>query len=61
MRNRTESQNEIKEPRTRWGPLTRYESETSIGLESHGTPSSMKNFPRTFIPMRELEETPMDE
>lgn len=36
--------------------LTRYENEASIDPESNDTAGSVKNFPRTFIPMEELEE-----
>lgn len=50
------TQNSDEKPGTRYAAATRYEIDTSGDLESNGT-GSVKNFPRTFIPMDELEES----
>jgi hypothetical protein len=50
------TQNSDEKPGTKYLFITRYEVETSGDLETNGT-SSVKNFPRTFIPMKELEES----
>ena len=46
-----------KKSGTRYIWITRYGIETGSDLESNDTAGSVKNFPRTFIPMSELEET----
>jgi hypothetical protein len=50
------TQNSDENPGTKYLYITRYEVETSGDLESNGA-GSIKNFPRTFIPMKELEES----
>ena len=49
-----------KQPGTRYFVFTRYD-ETGGELESNGTTGSMKNFPRVFIPMEELQESSLEE
>ncbi len=46
-----------KKAGTRYVWITRYETETGSDPESNDTTGSTKNFPRTFIPMEELEES----
>lgn len=50
------TQGSEKKSGTRYIRITKYEDETS-GVGRNDT-SSMKNFPRAFIPMKELEESP---
>jgi hypothetical protein len=42
---------------TKYGWITKYEVETGDGLGNNDM-GSMKNFPRAFIPMKELSESP---
>jgi hypothetical protein len=61
MTNSNRAQSFEKKPRTRYIRLTKYELETGCDRESKDGAGSMKNFPRAFIPMEELEESLSDE
>jgi hypothetical protein len=57
---REQNRNSDAKSGARYVWLTRYENEASRDLENSGS-GSIKNFPKTFIPMKELEEsTPVD-
>lgn len=57
MTNNEQTQLSDNKSRTRYVCLTRYEMETGSDWESNDSAGSMKNFPRAFIPMEELEES----
>jgi hypothetical protein len=61
MTNKTQTRNPVKAPRTRYFVLTRHEGETGDDPETNETAGGTKNFPSTFIPMSELEESPAAE
>jgi len=56
MANRKQTLKSDGKPGTRYVFLTRYDIETGTDPESNDAIGSTKNFPSTFIPMRELEE-----
>ena len=59
MTNANETHGADRKATTRYIWVTRYEGEPS-GLERNDDASSIKNFPRAFLPMRELEDSPME-
>jgi hypothetical protein len=56
MTNEKQTLSADQKSRTRYVWITRYETEASA-LEGKDAPGNMKNFPRTFIPRNELEES----
>jgi hypothetical protein len=60
MRNSRKGESFVEKSRTKYGPFTRYEGGTGADPESNEA-AGTKNFPSTFIPMTELEESPAAE
>jgi hypothetical protein len=56
MTNDKQNRNPVKAPRTRYVLFTRYEGDTGSDPESNEA-AGTRNFPSTFIPMVELEES----
>jgi hypothetical protein len=59
MTNSKQSQRSDEKSGSRYISLRRYEANAGSDPARNDTNGSMKNFPREFIPMKELEESPL--